>query len=455
MEQNPSTRAGLIERRLEFRDVLRHVVRLAVPAFMSSLLVFLMNLLNYIVLAAFADYEAIASYGIVSAYTNLSAGFFVPIATGTGYLLERAQKAGDQHKVQSIISTTLIASLAVGIVSSAFMFLITPGYIWQVVTPDEIRESTTIFFRYFSLTLTPILMFSVTTIILIQTGERAGPVLAEISALALHAGFSYIFVGLFAWDTRGIAISAVVAQSTGTLINLHLVNQKRRKYLSNASKHVDWSVIRELFKEGRTGIFIAILGGVFAIFLQFFIDEMGVTTIAGFTLFFLFQDFLFIPINSLRGPTRTLSAERYEAGGELSLIRSVNPILIVATVYSLILIPVTRLIGPPIFMLLSHDPEVTIIAMRLVNLVTFYYLFYALSTLLSASLEGLGKKAVTMNLNIGFNYFIRFLVLLLAAMIIQGDESIAICYPVSWALATASLTIYYFANYSISRKYSI
>lgn len=455
METNDRERFNLTESRLMFRDVLRRVARMAIPAFMSSLLVFLMNLLNYVILAAFADYEAIASYGIVSAYTNLSAGFFVPLATGTGYLLARAQKDGDQHRVQSIISTSLIFAFLFGIVSSVFMYLITPGYIWQVVTPEEIKESTTIFFRYFSLTLTPILLFSVSTTILIQTGETTGPVLAEISALALHAGFSYIFVGLFDWDMRGIAISAVVAQSTGTLINLHLVLQKRRQYLSNASSSLDWGIVKELAKEGRPSIFIAVLGGVFAIFLQFFIDEMGVITIAGFTLFFLFQDLLFIPIHSLRGPARALSAEYYESGGEISLIRAINPILSVAALYSIMLIPVTRLIGPPIFMLLSHNPDVTIVAMRLVNLVTFYYLFYALSTLLSSSLEGLGKGTITMNLNIGFNYFVRFLVLVLAAMLIQGDESIAICYPVSWALATAALTIYYYASYSTSRKYSL
>lgn len=450
-----ATKETLSERQLEVRDNLRQVTRIALPAFMSSLLFFLMNCLNYFILAAFADYEAIASYGIVSAFTNLSAGFFVPLATGIGFILERAQKTGDQYKVQSIIFTGMNAAVLIGVGSTIFMYLIAPWYIWQVVTPEEIKESTTIFFRYFSLTLPPILFFSVTTNILIQTGERQGPILAEISALALHAGFSYIFVGLFSWDIRGIAISAVLAQSTASLINVHLVFQKRRQYLSNAPKRIAWSILRELAREERTAIFVALLGGIFAIFLQFFIDRMGVVTIAGFTLFFLFQDLLFIPIHALRNPARTLSAERYELEGVKGLVRIINPMLILSTLYSILLIPVTRLIGPPIFMLLSHNPDVTIVAMRLVNLVTFYYLFYALATLLSSSLEGLGKKALSMNFNIGFNYFVRFLVLLLAAQIIQGDESIAICYPVSWALATAALTIYYYANYSFSQKYSI
>ena len=128
---------------------------------------------------------------------------------------------------------------------------------------------------------------------------------------------------------------------------------------------------------------------------------------------------------------------------------------IAAVIYSLLLIPLTRLIGPPLFLLFSHDPEVTTVAMRLVNLVSSYYIFYAVSTLLSSSLEGLGKKGLTMGINIGFNYFSRFLVLVLAAMFIQGDESIAICYPVSWALCAAALGVYYFATYSKTRKYAL
>ena len=57
--------AVLTERRLQARDIRRNVFRLALPAFMSSSLVFGMNLLNYIIMALFCDYNSIATYGIV------------------------------------------------------------------------------------------------------------------------------------------------------------------------------------------------------------------------------------------------------------------------------------------------------------------------------------------------------------------------------------------------------
>ncbi|MBQ8083486.1 MAG: polysaccharide biosynthesis C-terminal domain-containing protein [Clostridia bacterium] len=455
MEGSGLPGSTLTERRLEMRDIMRRVGKMAVPAFMSSLLVYLMNLLNYVILAAFTDYTSIASYGIVSSYTNLSAGFFVPLSLGTGYLLERTRKENDPYKTQNVINSVSLFSLLIGIGIAIFGFFIAPAYVWQVVTPEEIKDATTMFLRFFSFTYVPILYFSITTTVLIHLGERTAPIMAEVSALALHASFSYIFVGLFDWDIRGIAISAIIAQIIGSLINTHQLVQQMRKFMARPPVRIDWSVIRELAKEERTVVFTAVLGGVFVIFLQFFIDELGVRTIAGFALFFLFQDLLFIPIHALRTPARTLSAEYYEQGGNNSLLQVINPMIILSILYSILLIPVTRLIGPPIFMLFSHDPEVTTVAMRLVNLVAGYYIFYAVSTLLTSSLEGLGKKTLTMGINIGFNYFSRFLVLIFAAMLIQGDESIAICYPVSWALCTAALGVYYFATYSKSRKYSI
>ncbi|MDO5452756.1 MAG: hypothetical protein Q4F20_03330, partial [Eubacteriales bacterium] len=66
MARSGMSKVALTERRLRVRDVMRRVLLMAVPAFMSSLLVFLMNLLNYIILALFSDYTSIASYGIVS-----------------------------------------------------------------------------------------------------------------------------------------------------------------------------------------------------------------------------------------------------------------------------------------------------------------------------------------------------------------------------------------------------
>lgn len=455
MSRPRPTRADRLERRLEMRDMLRRIAMMALPAFMSSLLVYLMNLLNYVILAAFSNYTSIASYGIVYSYTNLSAGFFVPLTMGTGYMLERMKKENNNHKFQSVVNTMLLFSILFGIGSTLFAYFIAPAYIWQVVTPEEIKEMTTMFLRFFSLTFVPILYFSISTTVLIQSGERTAPILSEISALALHAGFSYIFVGLFHWDIRGIAISAIVAQTVGSLINTYQLVQLRQKSIVRPSLRIDWSILRELNREERTVVFTAFLGGVFTIFLQFFIDELGIPTIAAFSLFFLFQDLLFIPIHALRTPARNLSAEYYDKGGNEALIKVINPIILLAILYSVLLIPVTRFLGPPLLMLFSHDPEVTIIGMRLVNLVSSYYIFYAVSTLLSSSLEGLGKKALTMNINIGFNYFSRFLVLVLAAMLIQGEESIAICYPVSWALGTAGLGVYYFASYSKSQKYSI
>ena len=409
----------------------------------------------YIIMARFCDSNSSASYGIVSAYTTLAAGFCIPMSGGITVLLGKAQKEADHHKIQSVISSALSFAAIFGLFSTAFALAITPGYIWQVVTPEEIKENTTVFFRCFSLTLTPILFFSVTTTILISLGEQKGPVLSEISALALHIGFSYIFVGLFGWDIRGIAISAIIAQMTGSLINLYLVLQQRKTFLSSAPKRLDWGIIREMFTDQKHLIFTAALGGVFAVFLQYYIDLQGVIYIAGFTLFFVFQDAFFIPIHALRTPARQLSPQYYKEGGNEGLIQAINPILISASLFAIILIPVTRLVGPPLFLLFSHSAEVAAVSMRLVNLVSFYYLFYALSELLSASLNGLGRERVTLWLNIVFNYFARFTVLVLAAQIIQGAESIAICYPVSWALSAAALAVYYFATYSKSGRYSI
>ncbi len=443
MARSGMSKAALSERRLRVRDVMRSVLLMAVPAFMSSLLIYLMNLLNYIILALFSDYTSIASYGIVASYTNLAAGFFVPISMGTGYMLQRALKAGDAHKAQSVIDTMILITVPIGLFSILFAYLIAPGYIWQVVTPEEIKASTTMFLRFFSLTFLPILYFSVTTSVLIQSGERTIPILAEISALALHGSFSYIFVGLFNWDIRGIAISAIVSQIIASLINTHQILVVRRKSIARPPLRIDRSIVRKL------------LGGVFAIFLQFYIDGLGIPTIAGFTLFFLFQDLLFIPIHSLRSPARSMSKEAYERDGNDALIEIMNPLLVLAIGYSLLLIPLTRLIGPPLFLMFSHDPEVTAVGMRLVNLVSSYYIFYAVSTLLTSSLEGLGKKTLLTIFNIGFNFVARILVLILAAMLIQGDESIAICYPVSWALCTAGIGVYYFATYSRTGKYSL
>lgn len=454
MARNPFRipQSELTEQRLEVRDVLRKTVRLGTPALMSSLVVFGMTFLNYIMMAIFLDYKSIASYGIVYAYTTLAAGMFLPLVAGTGYYLERAQKEKDPYKVQKVISTSMILSVIIGVGSTIFAILITPGYIWQVWTPEEIKEVTSTFLRYFSFTFTPILYYGVTSIILIQSGERTGPVLSEISALALHGSFSYIFVGLFGWDIRGCAISAIVAQSAASLINTYLVLRLREKNGVKTTTYFDWETAKNIGKEIWKPVAIAFLAGCFAIFLQFYIDEFGMETIAAFTLLFVFQDLLFIPIHAMRAPARRLSKEYFDRGKNYALVSAMNPLMIIGVFYALLLIPFTRLVGPVFFMALGHNAEVTEIAMHVLNLLSTFYVFYAISTVLSASLEGLGKEKLTVQFNFWFNVLTRFGILLLGVKLIQGVLSIAGCFPASWALSAAALSIYYYATYSVDRK---
>ena len=452
-----ATHPSMSEQRLITRDVLRKMVRYAFPAFMASFLVFFMNFINYIFMAMFMDYTKIATYGVVSAYTTLAAGFFAPLATGTGLVMERARKDNDPHKIQNAINTSMLSTVIVGVLSTLAAILLSKVYVIGLHTPEEIVPETITFLRYFSFTYIPILYFSVTTVILNQLGEHTPPILAEVSAIALHFGFGYIFVGLFDWGLTGCAVSAVIAQTTAGVINTHIILQVRRRLNARTPTQIDRKLYLEVIREERTGIITTILGGFFAVFMQYFINELGITVIAAFSLFFVLQEALFVPIHALRTPARRLSAEYYESGSNRELMNAVTPMLLLAVVYTLLLIPLLQLIGPPVFMMLSHDPDVTIVGMRLLTLVSHYYAFYAATTLLSSSLEGLGQNRLTMSMNIGFNYFVRFLVLIACVFVIHGEESIAICYPASWAISAGALVIYYYATYPFfgQKKYSL
>ena len=448
----------LTERRLETRDILRKTARVAVPAFFASALAFGMNLINYMLLALFQNYHSIAAYGIVSAYTTLAAGIFMPIASAAGSVLERAQGSPDPYRKQQIINTALLTAFLVGVASTVFAILIAPGYVWQVVTPEEIKEMTTLFLQLFSVNFIPIIYYGVTTNILMKTGAPQGPILAEVSALVLHVSFGYIFVGLFDMGIYGCAISAILSQWIAALVNTHLILQQRRQTPIRAPIRIHRDILKELVLEKWPAVFAAILGGIFAIFLQYYIDDLGVVTIAGFTLFFLFQEALFLPFRGFTSAARSLSSDHVDDPTTLGLNRTINPLLIVSGIYALFLIPLSRVIGPPIILFLSHhDADVTDVAMRLVNLVSWFYFFFAVSTILSAVLEGMGRDTAVMRSNIFFNFIVRFVILVLASEVIQGGESIVLCFPASWAISAGALAVYYYVNFSrgANEKYSL
>lgn len=445
-----SQNTRLTERSLALRDILRKIVISSFPFFISSFLVWFINGLNYAFMACFLDYTYIAAYGVMSAYILLAACPFIPMAVSISLTLEKTLKRGDPYEARAVVNTGLVMAAVFGVLSTLTAVILAPYYCRLVQTPPEIFDYAVSFLRRFTTTLVPILYFQTTTQILVVFKEFAGPVRSELCAAFFHAGFGFIFTGLFTWGIQGITVSAFLAQTAASVVNTYMVFQQLNKLGGKTSTRFSKTIAKHIFLQEREPAITYIMSGVFAIFVQFFVDTLGIEVIAAFTITLVFQDLLFLPINSLKSPARRFGMEYLEHRDKLKLGQQLNPLLLIAIIYGLLLLPVARLVGPWVLELLTHNELVVEAGRKLISVLAPYYGFYAISTLLSAVFDGLDRKKVSMWVTILAKYGLRFAILIPAAIFVQGLESITLAYPLSWAATALILCVYYYASYSPS-----
>ena len=94
----------------------KSILTYAVPIMIGALIQNLFHSADMMVLGNMADDVAVASVGATGTVINLVVTAFVSLATGTNVVLSRALGAKDRDRVDSVVDTSIMISIAVGII---------------------------------------------------------------------------------------------------------------------------------------------------------------------------------------------------------------------------------------------------------------------------------------------------------------------------------------------------
>ena len=188
---------------------------------------------NYIGEAAFEAENLIFPPLLIVMYVGLMFG------TGASALISRELGEAHREKANAILSMTMLALAAIGLLLSAALYFLLPDVARWVGASDTLLPNCVTYGRVLSLFM-PFQMLSIAFHPLLITAERPGlGLVTTIANAAANILLDWLFVGVLGWGMEGAAVATGIAWTISAVIPLvYFSNRNHSLHFTRAALDV-------------------------------------------------------------------------------------------------------------------------------------------------------------------------------------------------------------------------
>ena len=423
----------------------RQIVRFAVPLFLGNLFQQLYNTADALIVGNLLGNDALAAVTSTGSLVFLLVGFFNGIFLGAGVVISRYFGAKDRDTMRRAIHTTLLFSLMAGAFLTAVGTTMTPLFLRWMDTPAEIMPQSVSYLRVYFAGSMGMVLYNACMGIMQALGDSRHPLYYLILSSGVNVVLDILFISLFDADVGGAALATVLSQFLSVLLCLwRLMRTKEAYRVSVKEIRFDgamlWQILRYGLPSGLQNSVIAIANVV----VQSYINAFGPMAMAGCGAYVKVEGFAFLPITSFTAAITTFVGQNLGAG-EYARTRKGARFGIFCSMLIAEAIGITICLTAP-WLIRAFTEESAAIAFGVskAHASSLLYFLLAATHCLSAVLRGAGRATVPMATMLTFWCVIRVAILAVTVPLTHTFGIVNWVYPITWALSTAALTIYYF-----------
>jgi len=128
---------GSIERNLTEGNVVKLLIRFALPFMLSNMIQSLYNVADMLIVGNYSGTVAISGVNIGGQVTFILTNFIVGLTVGGTVIIGQYLGSGDRKGVKDTISTLLTSLLIVGTAITIIMLILSDGILRLLQTPEE------------------------------------------------------------------------------------------------------------------------------------------------------------------------------------------------------------------------------------------------------------------------------------------------------------------------------
>ena len=226
----------------------KKLVQFAIPLLLGNLFQQLYNAVDSLVVGNFCGNEALAAVSSSGSMQHLLIGFFQGVFIGASVIISRCFGAKDDEGMDEAIHTTVVFSLAMGVILTILGVAFTPTILRWMGTPENVMPNSVTYFRIYCMGLLGMVLYNTTNGIFNALGDSRHPLYYLIISSVTNAVLDVIFVGAFDMGVAGAALATTMGQFLSAILGLiHLMSGKFVVQIKISKLRVNWSVLKNVF----------------------------------------------------------------------------------------------------------------------------------------------------------------------------------------------------------------
>ena len=423
----------------------KHLVKFAFPLFIGNIFQQLYNTVDSIVVGNFVGADALGAVTSTIPIVITLIGLAIGFTMGSSVVISQYFGAKDTENLRKSTHTATAAMFLLSLVFAGTGYLVTPGLLRMMNTPESVFREAVVYLRIFSLGLTGTIMYNMGSAILRAVGDSKRPLYFLILASILNIFLDLLFVIKFSLGVAGVAYATIISQFvSGIIIFWILFRSHELHSLRWREMSIDRRILRQIISVGLPAGLQMAVTSFSNVFVQAYINAYGAASTAGWGIYSRIDAFVILPTQSMAMSVTTFVGQNAGARRPDRIHKGLLTGLCLSWSLSAFIITMLYIFAPYIAGLFNQDAAVLGFAVLFIRLNSIFDPVNATNQIEAGALRGVGDSRTPMVIMLMSFVVLRQIYLFIISRLTDSIYFIAIGYPIGWFVCTALMTLHIF-----------
>lgn len=423
----------------------KQLLRFLFPIMLGTLFQTLYNTVDAIIVGNVLGKEALAAVGGgTGTTTNLLIGFFTGLSSGATVIISQHYGAREEENVHKAIHNACAIALWGGIAISIIGVLATDWLLRAIKTPADVFPLAKQYMHIYFAGSFGLVMYNIGAGIFRAFGDSRRPLVFLMTGCLMNIVLDILLVGALGLGVAGAAYATVLSQFLAlALVIIFLSRRTDCCRLELRGVRFNGPMLKKTLYIGLPAGLQSVLYTLSNLMIMAGINNLGTDTVAAWSAYGKLDGLYWMICGAIGVTITTFVGQNYGAGQIRRARKGVKDCFVIAFIATAVLETLLLVFSRPAYRLFVSDASVIEIGVRMMNIICPFYFTFLFVEILSGAIRGTGKTLVPTLITMIGIVGIRTIWLLVVPNFVSGIESIVICYPVTWVVASLAFIVYY------------
>ena len=376
---------------------LKLILLFMIPVFLGNLFQLFYNFVDALIVGRFIGVEALAAVGACGALIFLVISFIFSSTQGFSVVL--AQKFGEGNK--EMVKKSLVCSILLSTVITFILTIISTPFSRALLeflhTPADILDMANEYLFILFLGIFATVFYNLSSNTIRALGDSKTPLYFLILSSFVNIITDILFVVVFHWGIKGVAIATVISQGISTILCMGYMFYKYPILkLNKESYKISNEFLCEHIKIGiPMGVQMSVLS-VGMVILQFVLNGFGTIAVAAFTCAMRVDQIFCQCFLALGATVATYTAQNFGAKKLSRIKQGAKIALAIVGVISLFSILILSLFSNELISIFMQEKNAQVIELGAVylHIIMVFFVFLGILIVFRNILQGMGSAMI-------------------------------------------------------------